>query len=49
MENQEIIDSICYLLIDKKMYVDMNTISTVCSYLDRETLLNIQEDLEEVE
>lgn len=46
MENQELIDSICHVLIEKKMYVDLDTVVTICSYLDKDTVKCILNELE---
>ena len=45
MENQTLINDICHILIDKKIYVDFESISTVFSYLDNSTLADIKYDL----
>ncbi len=46
MNNQELINSICYMLIEKNLYVDLGTIATVFSYLDEKTLKAILNDLD---
>lgn len=48
MENQELIDSICHILIEKKMYVDLDTVATVCSYLEKDTAKRILNELEHI-
>lgn len=48
MENQELINKLCKLLIDKKFYVDTNTISIVCSYLTPSAIEKIIDDITNV-
>lgn len=49
VRNQELINKICHTLINKKMYMDCDTIVMLCSWLEVDTVEKILSDLEKIE
>ena len=49
LRNQELINKICHTLINKKMYVNCDTIAMLCSWLEVDTVEKILSDVEKIE
>lgn len=49
LRNQELINKICHTLINKKMYMDCDTIVMLCSWLEVDTVEKILSDVEKIE
>lgn len=48
MQNQEIINDILHTAIEKKMYVDGDTVAMICSYLSEDTCKKICNELKKI-
>ena len=49
LRNQELINKICHTLINKKMYINCDTIAMLCSWLEVHTLEKILSDVGKIE